>query len=155
MELILKQDIDNLGFKDEVVTVKNGYGRNFLIPSGKAVLATDSAKKVLAENLKQQTKKDQKLVKEAEKLAKAILKIDLKISAKVGEGDKLFGSISSKNLSDALSKEGKDLDKKYIIIPGRNIKRLGNYEATLRLHRNVVIKYPFEIIAETKKKKDK
>ena len=155
MELILKQDIDNLGFKDEVVTVKNGYGRNFLIPSGKAVLATDSAKKVLAENLKQQTKKDQKLVKEAEKLANAILKIDLKISAKVGEADKLFGSISSKNLSDALSKEGKDLDKKYIIIPGRNIKRLGNYEATLRLHRNVVIKYPFEIIAETKKKKDK
>ena len=155
MELILKQDIDNLGFKDEVVTVRNGYGRNFLIPSGKAVLATDSAKKVLAENLKQQTKKDQKLVKEAEKLANAILKIDLKISAKVGEGDKLFGSISSKNLSDALSKEGKDLDKKYIIIPGRNIKRLGNYEATLRLHRNVVIKYPFEIIAETKKKKDK
>ena len=155
MELILKQDIDNLGFKDEVVTVKNGYGRNFLIPSGKAVLATDSAKKVLAENLKQQTKKEQTLVKEAEKLAKAILKIDLKISAKVGEGDKLFGSISSKNLSDALSKEGKDLDKKYIIIPGRNIKRLGNYEATLRLHRNVVIKYPFEIIAETKKKKDK
>ena len=155
MELILKQDIDNLGFKDEVVIVKNGYGRNFLIPSGKAVLATDSAKKVLAENLKQQTKKDQKLVKEAEKLANAILKIDLKISAKVGEGDKRFGSISSKNLSDALSKEGKDLDKKYIIIPGRNIKRLGNYEATLRLHRNVVIKYPFEIIAETKKKKDK
>ena len=155
MELILKQDIDNLGFKDEVVTVRNGYGRNFLIPSGKAVLATDSAKKVLSENLKQQTKKDQKLVKEAEKLANAILKIDLKISAKVGEGDKLFGSISSKNLSDALSKEGKDLDKKYIIIPGRNIKRLGNYEATLRLHRNVVIKYPFEIIAETKKKKDK
>ena len=155
MELILKQDIDNLGFKDEVVIVKNGYGRNFLIPSGKAVLATDSARKVLAENLKQQTKKDQKLVKEAEKLANAILKIDLKISAKVGEGDKLFGSISSKNLSDALSKEGKDLDKKYIIIPGRNIKRLGNYEATLRLHRNVVIKYPFEIIAETKKKKDK
>ena len=155
MELILKQDIDNLGFKDEVVIVKNGYGRNFLIPSGKAVLATDSAKKVLAENLKQQTKKDQKLVKEAEKLANAILKIDLKISAKVGEGDKLFGSISSKNLSDALSKEGKDLDKKYIIIPGKNIKRLGNYEATLRLHRNVVIKYPFEIIAEAKKKKDK
>tara|TARA_B100000945_G_C20146939_1_gene486682 strand:- start:97 stop:561 length:465 start_codon:yes stop_codon:yes gene_type:complete len=151
MELILKQDIDNLGFKDEVVIVKNGYGRNFLIPSGKAVLATDSARKVLAENLKQQTKKDQKLVKEAEKLANAILKIDLKISAKVGEGDKLFGSISSKNLSDALSKEGKDLDKKYIIIPGRNIKRLGNYEATLRLHRNVVIKYPFEITAERKK----
>ena len=152
MELILKQDIDNLGFKDEVVTVKNGYGRNFLIPSGKAVLATDSAKKVLAENLKQQTKKNEKLVKEAEKLANAISKIELKIPAKVGEGDKLFGSINSKNLSDALAKEGKDLDKKYIIIPGRNIKRLGSYEATLRLHREVVIKYPFEIIAETKKK---
>ena len=140
MELILKEDIDHLGFKDEIVVVKNGYGRNFLIPTGKAILATNSAKKILAENLKQQSKKNQKLVK-----------IDLKISAKVGEGNKLFGSINSKNLSDALSKNGKDLDKKYIIIPGRNIKRLGTYEATLRLHRDVVIKYPFEIIADKKK----
>jgi large subunit ribosomal protein L9 len=155
MELILKEDIDNLGFKGEIVVVKNGYGRNFLIPSGKAVLATDSAKKILAENLKQQTKKDEKLVKEAQKLANNILKIDLKIPAKVGEGDKLFGSVNSKNLSDALSKEGKELDKKYIIIPGRNIKRLGRYEATLRFHRNVVVKYPFEITAETKKKLSK
>ena len=103
MELILKEDVDNLGFKDEVVFVKNGYGRNFLIPTGKAVLATDSAKKVLAENLKQQTKKNQKLIKEAEKLANDILKIDLKISSKVGEGDKLFGSINSKNLSQTIS----------------------------------------------------
>ena len=152
MELILKEDVDNLGFRDEIVIVKNGYGRNYLIPSGKAVLATNSAKKILAENLKQQTKKNEKLVKEAQKFADAILKIDLKISAKVGEGDKLFGSINSKNLSDALSKEGKELDKKYIIIPGRNIKRLGAYEATLRLHKDVAIKFPFEIIAESKKK---
>tara|TARA_B100000963_G_scaffold345434_1_gene349532 strand:- start:389 stop:862 length:474 start_codon:yes stop_codon:yes gene_type:complete len=151
MELILKEDIDNLGFKDEIVVVKNGFGRNFLIPTGKAVLATDSAKKILAENLKQQTKKNQKLVKEAQKLSEDISKIVLKIPAKVGEGDKLFGSISSKDLSDALSKEGKPLDKKYIIIPGRNIKRLGSYEATLRLHRDVVVKYPFEIVAEVKK----
>ena len=155
MELILKEDIDNLGFKDEIVVVKNGYGRNFLIPSGKAVLATESAKKILAENLKQQTKKDEKLVKEAQKLANNILKIDLKIPAKVGDGDKLFGSVNSKNLSDALSKEGKELDKKFIIIPGRNIKRLGSYEATLRFHRDVVVKYPFEITAETKKKLSK
>ncbi len=153
MELILKEDIDNLGFKDEIVVVKNGFGRNFLIPTGKAVLATDSAKKILAENLKQQTKKNQKLVKEAQKLSEDISKIVLKIPAKVGEGDKIFGSISSKDLSDALSKEGKPLDKKYIIIPGRNIKRLGSYEATLRLHRDVVVKYPFEIIAEVKKKR--
>ena len=152
MELILKQDIENLGFKDEIVIVKNGYGRNFLIPTGKAVLATESAKKILAENIKQQTKKNQKLVKEAQKLADAILKTNLKIPAKVGEGDKLFGSINSKNLSDAFSKEGNELDKKYIIIPGRNIKRLGSYEATLRLHREVIIKYPFEVIAETNKK---
>ena len=155
MELILKEDVDNLGFRDEIVIVKNGYGRNYLIPSGKAVLATNSAKKILAENLKQQTKKNEKLVKEAQKFADAILKIDLKISAKVGEGDKLFGSINSKSLSDALSKEGKELDKKYIIIPGRNIKRLGAYEATLRLHKDVAIKFPFEIIAESKKKSKK
>ena len=90
MELILKEDVDNLGFRDEIVIVKNGYGRNYLIPSGKAVLATNSAKKILAENLKQQTKKNEKLVKEAQKFADAILKIDLKISAKVGEGDKLL-----------------------------------------------------------------
>ena len=120
--------------------------------SGKAVLATDSAKKILAENLKQQSKKNQKLVKEAQKLADSILKIDLKIPAKVGEGDKLFGSITSKDLSDGLSKKGMDLNKKYIIIPGRNIKRLGSYQATLRLHKDVVVKYPFEITAEAKKK---
>ena len=102
MELILKEDIDNLGFKDEVVVVKNGFGRNFLIPTGKAVLATDSAKKILAENLKQQAKKDLKLVKEAQKLSDDISKIELKISAKVGEADKLFGSINSKDLSYAL-----------------------------------------------------
>ena len=152
MELILKEDIDNLGFKDEIVIVKNGFGRNYLIPSGKAVLATDSAKKILAENLKQQSKKNQKLVKEAQKLADSILKIDLKISAKVGVGDKLFGSITSKDLSDGLSKKGMDLNKKYIIIPGRNIKRLGSYQATLRLHKDVVVKYPFKITAEAKKK---
>ena len=149
MELILKED---LGFKDEIVVVKNGFGRNFLIPAGKAILATNSAKKILAENLKQQTKKNQKLIKEAKKLSEDISKIVLKISAKVGQGDKLFGSISSKDLSDALSKEGKVLDKKYILIPGRNIKRLGTYEATLRLHRDVIVKYPFEIVAEAKKK---
>ena len=155
MELILKEDVDNLGFRDEIVVVKNGYGRNYLIPSGNAVLATNSAKKILAENLKQQAKKDQKLVKEAQKLSDDISKIELKISAKVGEADKLFGSINSKDLSDALSKKGKDLDKKYIIIPGRNIKRLGAYEATLRLHKDVAIKFPFEIIAESKKKSKK
>ena len=84
MELILKEDIDNLGFKDEIVVVKNGFGRNFLIPTGKAVLATDSAKKILSENLKQQSKKNEKLIKEAQKLANALSKIDLKIPAKVG-----------------------------------------------------------------------
>ena len=155
MELILKEDVDNLGFKDEVVVVKNGFGRNFLIPKGKAVLATNSTKKILAENLKQQSKKNEKLVNEAQKIANALSKIDLKISTKEGDGDKLFGSINSKKLSEALAKKGKDLDKKYIIIPGRNIRRMGSYEATLRLHRDVVIKYPFEITAEAKKKSDK
>jgi len=155
MELILKEDIDNLGFKDEIVFVKNGFGRNFLIPTGKAELATDSAKKILAENLKQQTKKNEKLIKEAQKLSEDVLKIALKIKAKVGEGDKLFGSISSKDLSDALSKKGKVLDKKYIIIPGKNIKRLGSYQATLRFHRDVTVKYPFEIVAEVSKTQKK
>ena len=116
MELILKKDVDNLGFADDVVTVKNGYGRNFLIPQGFAELATPSAKKVLEETLKQRAYKEQKHIEEAEKQAEKLNGLDLKITAKAGAGDKLFGSITSANLSEALAKEGVDIDKKYISI---------------------------------------
>ncbi len=148
MELILKQDVANLGFKDDIVTVKNGYGRNYLIPQGYAVLATASAKKVLAENLKQRAYKEQNIVKEANKVADAIKALEMKISAKTGEGDKLFGSVGSADIAEALAAEGHELEKKFISISGGSVKRLGKYDAKVRLHRDVVVDLPFEVVAE-------
>ncbi|QDO95331.1 50S ribosomal protein L9 [Formosa sediminum] len=148
MELILKQDVENLGFKDDVVTVKNGYGRNFLIPQGSAILATPSAKKVLAENLKQRAFKEQKIVDEANVIAEALKALDIKISSKVGSGDKLFGSVNNIDLAEAIAKEGQSIDKKYITVIGGNVKRLGKYEAVIRLHREVTVDFPFEVVAQ-------
>lgn len=148
MELILKQDVDNVGFKDDVVTVKNGYGRNFLIPQGFAVLATPSAKKVLAENLKQRAFKEKKIVDDANKLAEALKALEIKIASKVGTGDKLFGSVNNIDVSAALNKAGHEVEKRYISIAGGSIKRLGKYNAVLRLHREVSLDLPFEIVAE-------
>ena len=150
MELILKQDVANLGFKDDIVSVKNGYGRNFLIPQGVAVLATSSAKKVLAETLKQRAYKEQSIVKEATKLAEAIKGLEVKITAKTGEGNKLFGSIGNADIVDALATEGHELEKKFITVAGGLVKRLGKYNATVRLHRDVIVELPFEVIAEKK-----
>jgi len=155
MEVILKQDVENLGFKDDVVSVKNGYGRNFLIPKGFAQLATASAKKVLAENLKQRAFKEKKAIEDAEKKLKALAELTIKIKAKVGSGDKLFGSIGSADLSESIDKAGFEIDKKFITIPGRLIKRTGSYSAKIRLHRSVVMDFPFEIIGEAKPKKKK
>ncbi len=148
MELILKKDVENLGFTDDVVTVKNGYGRNFLIPQGSAVLATSSAKKVLAENLKQRAHKEEKVIKEAKEAASKLDDLELKITAKAGAGDKLFGSITNGNLSEALADKGVDIDKKFISILGGNIKRLGQYEAKIRFHREVVADFTFDVVAE-------
>jgi len=152
MELILKQDVDNLGFKDDIVTVKNGYGRNFLIPQGQAVMATSSAKKVLAETLKQRAYKEKSVIAEAEKTAEALSTLDIKITAKAGAGatagDKIFGSVTKIDLANALQKEGHDVDKKFISIQGGNIKRLGQYEAEIRLHRSVKVDFTFEVIAD-------
>lgn len=147
MELILKHDVEGLGFKDDVVTVKNGYGRNFLIPGGKAVLATVSAKKVLAENLKQRAFKEKKIVDEAQAIAEALKTLEIKIPAKVGSGDKLFGSVNNIDLAAAIEKEGHSIDKKYINVTGGNVKRLGKYNAIIRLHRDVAVDFPFEIVA--------
>ena len=148
MELILKQDVDNVGFKDDVVTVKNGYGRNFLIPQGFAVIATPSAKKVLAENLKQRAFKEKKIVDDANKLAEALKALDIKIASKVGTADKLFGSVNNIDVSAALNKAGHEVEKRYISIAGGSIKRLGKYNAVIRLHREVSLDLPFEIVAE-------
>ena len=148
MELILKQDVDNLGFKDDIVTVKNGYGRNFLIPSGDAILATVSAKKVLAETLKQRTFKEKRIIDDANKIAEALKGLEIKIPAKVGTGDKLFGSINNINLAEALEKEGQTIDKKYINVIGGSVKRLGQYNAVIRLHREVTVDLSFQVVAQ-------
>jgi len=150
MELILKQDVQNLGFKDDVVTVKPGYGRNFLIPQGKASLATPSAKKVLAENLKQRAHKEKQIIDEANKIAESLKTMEIKIPAKVGSSDKLFGSVTNIDLADAISKAGETIDKKFISIQGGAIKRTGPYNAKIRLHREVIVDFAFEVIAEAK-----
>ncbi|WP_299367667.1 50S ribosomal protein L9 [Winogradskyella sp.] len=149
MELILKQDVENLGFKDDIVTVKNGYGRNYLIPQGHAIMATPSAKKVLAETLKQRAYKEKAIIEEAQKTANAISELEVKIASKVGAGDKLFGSVNNIDVAAALQKEGHEIDKKYINVIGGNVKRLGKYNAVIRLHRDVTVDLPFEVIAES------
>lgn len=148
MELILKQDVENLGFTDDLVNVKNGYGRNYLIPQGYAELATPSAKRMLDEVVKQRAYKEKKNIDEAKKHAEKLNDVEIKLTAKAGTGDKLFGSITTGNLAEALEKEGVSIDKKYISIFGGNIKRLGQYEASLRFHREVVASLTFDVISE-------
>ena len=146
MELILKEDVQNLGFKDDIVNVKNGYGRNYLIPQGLAAMATSSAKKVLAE--KQRAHKEKKVVAEANKLAEALKQLEIKLTAKTAGGDKLFGSISNIDVAAAFEKAGQAIEKKFITVPGGTIKRTGAYTAQVRLHREVIVDIAFEVIAE-------
>lgn len=152
MELILKQDVENLGFKDDVVTVKNGYGRNFLIPQGQAIMATASAKKVLAENLKQRAFKEKQIIEEAQKQAEAIKALEIRLTSKAAAGavagDKLFGSITNIDLAKALADAGIEVERRYIAVTGGTIKRLGQYGATIRLHRDVTVDMTFDVIAE-------
>lgn len=146
MQLILLQDVEKLGFKDEVVAVKNGYGRNFLIPTGKAILATETALKVLNENLKQRAKKESKIIEDANKIAESINGTNVKISAKTIDGGKqLFGSITSNHLADELSKLGFSVDRKFIKL--NNVKQLGVYDAEVRLHREVKATLTLEVVA--------
>jgi len=118
MEIILKKDVEGVGFKDDIITVKNGFGRNFLIPNGSAILATPSAKKVLAENIKQQVVKDKKVIDDANKLAKKINSLEIKVKAKVGEGVKLFGSVNKINVQKELAESGFKIEKRAIMISG-------------------------------------
>ena len=145
MELILKQDVENLGFKDDLVVVKNGYGRNFLIPQGKAILATISAKKVLAEKLKQSQVKEKQAIEEANKIVKKLEKLELKISAK-SENDKLFGSVTNSEISKELSSEGFEIEKKCIQLSS-SIKKIGSYTAKIRLHREVYYDLNFDVVS--------
>ena len=134
MELILKEDVKNLGFKNDMVKVKNGYGRNYLIPEGMAVLATSSNVKVMQENLKQAAHKAEKLLKDAQDIAASIGDMVLAIKAKAGESGRIFGAVTSLQISDALKAKGIDVDRKRISLPNE-VKSLGEYEATITLHK--------------------
>ncbi|GIS08278.1 MAG: 50S ribosomal protein L9 [Flavobacteriales bacterium] len=147
MKIILKKDVEKLGFKNEIVSVKDGYARNFLIPKGLAILATESAKKILAENLRQQTKKEDAEVEAANKLAEEIKNSEITIKVKVAEDKvKLFGSVKVSQLTDALSSLGHNVNSKFIKLS--SIKEVGDYSADIRLHRNVSITLPFKVVAE-------
>lgn len=147
MELILKEDVKNLGFKNDVVKVKPGYGRNYLIPQGMALLATSSNRKVLEENLRQAAHKAEKILRNAQDLAAAIGDAVLEIKAKAGETGRIFGAVTSLQLSDSLKALGHDVDRKKITLPSE-VKNLGEYEATLILHKQVIHKIKFIVSAE-------
>lgn len=149
MEVILKQDIPNLGYKNDLIKVKAGYARNYLIPKGLAILATETNKKVLAEVVKQKAFKEEKIKKEAEEIARALQAIDLKIGAKSGTSGKIFGSVNAVQIANAIKeKHNMDIDRKLIIVDGESIKELGQYSARVKLHKEVEVDLKFEVIAE-------
>ncbi|HOF21249.1 MAG TPA: 50S ribosomal protein L9 [Bacteroidales bacterium] len=148
MEIILLQDIAKLGQKDDLVNVKDGYGRNYLIPKGYAIAATPSAKKMHAENLKQRAHKEEKIKAEAEELATRMEGLKLVIGAKTSSSGKIFGSVNTIQIAEALREKGFEIDRKSITIPEDQIKEIGNYSAVVRLHREVKINIEFEIVAE-------
>tara|TARA_B110000438_G_C15799414_1_gene644431 strand:- start:814 stop:1260 length:447 start_codon:yes stop_codon:yes gene_type:complete len=145
MEILLKKNFESLGEKNDIVTVKNGYARNYLIPNGIAILATESVKKMQAETLKQRAHKEVKLKDEAEKLSKAIKKATIVVAAKVGGTGKIFGSVSSIQLVDTLKALGHDIDRKNIKLSNENIKSVGKYTADIKLHKEVSVNIEFEV----------
>ena len=147
MDIILKENIEKLGFKNEIVSVKNGYGRNFLIPKGLGILATKSAVKVLNENLKQQSQKEEEEIAVATKIAEALPTLTINLIAKVAEGGtKLFGSIKTSQFTDALAALGHTIDARFVKLP--KVKELGTFDAEIRLHRTISVNVPFNVIAE-------
>ena len=147
MELILKENVVGLGYKDDIVTVKNGYGRNYLIPTGKAVIASESAKKVLAENLKQRAHKLAKINADAEALAEKLSALEpLKITTKVSATGAIYGSVNSLHIAEELAKLGFEIDRKTIVV--KDVKEVGSYTATVKLHKEVSVEIPFEVAAE-------
>ncbi len=147
MEIILKEDVLGLGYKDDVVTVKNGYGRNFLIPTGKAILATESAKKVLAENLKQRAHKLAAIKAEAEAKAAKLEGVKLVIAVKTGAADAIYGSVTNIQIAEELAKLGHEIDRKIIAVKG--VKTLGSHVAIVRFHKEVAVELPFEVVSES------
>lgn len=146
MEIILKEDIIGLGYKNDIVNVKSGYGRNYLIPQGKGVIASPSAKKILAENLKQQAHKLAAIKAEAEKKAQALNGVELTITAKVSATGQLYGSVNANIVADELKKQGHDIDRK--IITMRDAKMVGDYTATIHFHKEVEVVIPVKVVSE-------
>ncbi|MDE7467012.1 MAG: 50S ribosomal protein L9 [Muribaculaceae bacterium] len=147
MKIILKEDVRGLGYKDDVVEVKDGYGRNFLIPTGKAVVATPSALKVLAENQRQRAHKIAQLKADAEAAAAALEGVALTIGAKTSATGTIFGSVNAIQIAEALEKLGHNVDRKLIILKD-NVKEVGKYTATIQFHKEVAVEVPFEVVAE-------
>lgn len=152
MKIILKEDVINLGYKDDVVEVKNGYARNYLIPTGKAIMASPSALKVLAENLRQRAHKIAKIKGDAEAVAETMKGIALTISAKTDNRGTIYGSVGSNQIAEELAKLGHEVDRK--IIKVENVKELGNYIATIQLHKEVAVEIPFKVISENAPEKE-
>jgi large subunit ribosomal protein L9 len=148
MEVILLQDVNKLGQKDDIVNVKNGYGSNFLIPNGYAVAATPSAKKMHAENLKQRAHKDEQLKVTAQEIATKLTDVALVIGAKTSSSGKIFGSVNTIQIAEALKEKGFDIDRKNITLPEDQIKEVGKYRAVIKLHREVKVEVGFEIVGE-------
>ena len=146
MEIILKEDVVNLGYKNDMVTVKSGYGRNYLIPTGKAVIASPAAKKMLAEELKQRAHKLEKIKKDAEALAEQLKEVSLTIATKVSATGTIFGSVSNIQIAEELAKLGHNVDRKIIFVKG--VKEVGSYTAIVKLHKEVSVEIPFEVVAE-------
>ncbi|MDX1445016.1 50S ribosomal protein L9 [Lishizhenia sp.] len=148
MEIILKKNVDNLGYKDDVVTVKNGYARNFLIPQGYAIMASASAIKAHNEVLKQRSHKEEKVKEEAAELAAKLEGVKVSIGAKVGENGKIFGSVNTLQLAEALKAAGVEIDRKSLKIKDEPIKEVGSYEAEANLHKEVKQAFTFEVVGE-------
>lgn len=147
MQVILLENINNLGYKDDIVIVKNGYGRNFLIPQKKAVFASETAKKILAENLLQRAHKLEKIKKDAQALADKLGGLSLIIGTKTSSTGTIFGSVTNIQIADELVKKGFEIERKLIFIKER-IKEVGSYKATLKLHKDIVVDIPFEVKSE-------
>jgi large subunit ribosomal protein L9 len=147
MEVILKQDIHTLGYKNDIVTVKNGYGRNYLIPNGLAILATESAKKMHAENMRQRAHKEEKIKNEALEIAKKLEKVTLSLGAKTSTTGKIFGSVNNIQIAEALASQGFEIDRKVISIKDA-VKEIGKYTATVKLHKEVKVEIEFEVVSE-------
>lgn len=147
MKIILKEDISNLGYKDDVVEVKSGYGRNYLIPTGKAVIATEAALKMLAEDQRQRAHKLAKIKADAEALAASLADVKLTIGAKTSSTGTIFGSVNAIQIAEALEKLGFNIDRKVIEVK-ETIKEVGDYKANLKLHKEVSVEIPFEVVAE-------